>query len=205
MSRTLVVVVGVPGSGKTTILKKLKEILPEVEVLNFGDFMMEEVLSHYGALSRDEMRVKIDLDSYRKIQLKAAERIASCDKDLVVLDTHVAIKTPNGYYPGLPKDVLNLLKVDMVVVLEFPPEDILSRRGKDKANSRVREIEKLAEIDEHQTLNRMFATAVVNEAACYLKILKFYEKQTYPYQHAEQAANEIARLIKELQAQKNFS
>lgn len=204
MPKILAAVVGVPGAGKTTILRKLKEIMPEIEVLNFGDFMMEEAVSYYGLLNRDEMRVKIGLDDYRKIQLRAAKKIADYNGDIVVLDTHAAIKTPNGYYPGLPTEVLKLLKLDAIIVLEFSPKDILSRRKKDGENSRAREIEEIEEIEEHQAINRLFAAAVANETTCYLKILRYYSPQEYPYQHAEQAANEIAKMLRALQSQKKL-
>lgn len=199
-----VVVVAVPGAGKSTILKKVMEKVPTLKIVNFGDYMFEEAKKSLGISDRDEMRKKISPMDYKDLQEKAASEIAKLEGDLMI-DTHAAIKTPFGYYPGLPSRVAEILKIDAIVVLEFRPEDILQRRMKDlkteSTQRRIREIEHAEEIQEHQNVGREFAAAAANHVCCYLLCLKFLEPQKYPYQHAEEAAAAIADLIKKLKGE----
>ena len=199
-----VVVVAVPGAGKSTILKKLLEKVPGLKVVNFGDYMFEEAKKALGISDRDEMRKKIQPMEYKGLQEKAAAAISKLDGDLII-DTHAAIKTPYGYYPGMPSKVVETLGPDAIVVLEFRPEDILQRRMKDlqatEGQRRIREMEAEEEVQEHQLIAREFAAAAANHVCCYLVRLKFMHPQKYPYQHAEEAANALADLVKKLKGE----
>ncbi len=199
-----VVVVAVPGAGKSTILKKLLEKVPGLKVVNFGDYMFEEAKKALGISDRDEMRKKIKPMEYKGLQEKAAAAISKLDGDLII-DTHAAIKTPYGYYPGMPSKVVETLGPDAIVVLEFRPEDILQRRMKDlqatEGQRRIREMEAEEEVQEHQLIAREFAAAAANHVCCYLVRLKFMHPQKYPYQHAEEAANALADLVKKLKGE----
>jgi len=196
-----VVVVAVPGAGKSTILKKLLEKVPGLKVVNFGDYMFEEARKSFGISDRDEMRKKIRPTDYKSLQEKAAKEIAKLEGDLII-DTHAAIKTPYGYYPGMPSRVVESLNPDAIVVLEFRPEDILQRRLKDlqaaEGQRRIREVEAEEEVQEHQDIMRALAAAAANHVCCYLLCLKFMQPQKYPYQHAEEAASALADLVKKL-------
>ena len=196
-----VVVVAVPGAGKSTILKKLLEKVPGLKVVNFGDYMFEEARKSFGISDRDEMRKKIRPTDYKSLQEKAAKEIAKLEGDLII-DTHAAIKTPYGYYPGMPSRVVESLNPDAIVVLEFRPEDILQRRLKDlqaaEGQRRIREVEAEEEVQEHQDIMRALAAAAANHVCCYLLRLKFMQPQKYPYQHAEEAASALADLVKKL-------
>ena len=198
------VVAAVPGAGKTTILKKLVEKRPELKIVNFGDYMFEEAKKSLGIADRDEMRKKIKPTDYKELQEKAAEEIAKIEGDLII-DTHAAIKTAYGYYPGLPSKVAEAIKPDAIVVLEFRPEDILQRRLKDlkaaEGQKRIREVEAEEEVQEHQDIARELAAAAANHVCCYLVRLKFFQPQKYPYQHAEEAAAAIADLIGKLKGE----
>jgi len=201
-----VVVVAVPGAGKSTILKKLVEKIPSLKIVNFGDYMFEEAKKSLGISDRDEMRRKIKPTDYKALQEKAAEEIAKIDGDLII-DTHAAIKTPYGYYPGLPSRVVEILRPDAIAVLEFRPEDILQRRLKDlkgeEGQRRMREIEEVEDVQEHQNVGKEFAIAAANHICCYFTCLKYLEPQKYPYQHAEEAATALADLIKKLKGEQS--
>lgn len=54
-----------------------------------------------------------------------------------MVDTHALVKTPSGYWPGLPKHVLDELKPDMIAVIEARPEEIVTRQAKDKSRFRA--------------------------------------------------------------------
>jgi adenylate kinase len=116
-----IVLVAVPGSGKTTIMNFVKQKLPDVKIVNYGDVMFEIAKQRFGIQHRDEMRKKIPVDEYRKIQEEAAEYIASLSGD-VIIDTHASIKIMGGYYPGLPDRVISKLKPDVILLVEFDPK-----------------------------------------------------------------------------------
>jgi len=199
-----VVVVAVPGAGKSTILKKLVEKIPGLRIANFGDYMFEEARRILGITDRDEMRRRIKPTDYKELQERAAEEISKLNGDLII-DTHAAIKTPYGYYPGMPSKVVETLKPDAIVVLEFRPEDILQRRMKDlqaaEGQRRIREVEAAEEVEEHQMIARELAAAAANHVCCYFLRLKFMHPQKYPYQHADEAAEALADLIKKLKGE----
>jgi len=181
----IVVVTGTPGVGKSTVIsravEKLRSAGTDCEVINYGDFMLEIAKEKAGVTDRDEMR-KLSFDLYQNIQKEAADDIARvAERKLVLVDTHTTVKKPEGYYPGLPRWVLERLRPMTIVIIEAPPTEILSRRGKDVERRRDKELveigehkfddnhivsyrftgdeELLAEIEEHQQLNRAIAMA----------------------------------------------
>jgi len=195
------IVTALPGSGKSTTLKKLVELVPDVKVVNFGDFMFEEAASLYGIKHRDEMRSLLSLNDYQKLQVRAAERISYL-VGRVVVDTHSVIKSPYGYYPGLPSAVVKTINPHLVFFIECRPEDILERRLKDltEGAGRMRETAGLDEIAYDQEVGRSFVISAVNTAMCYLKIIRLNYPQSYPFQHALDAAKQIAQTMAEIES-----
>ena len=45
-----------------------------------------------------------------RVKKIAAEKIATYNEDVVIIDTHAFISSPEGYYPGLPEYVLKIIK-----------------------------------------------------------------------------------------------
>lgn len=197
-----IIVTAVPGAGKSTILKRVVEKLPELKIINFGDVMLEEASKRFGITNRDELRKEVSFKDYKELQEVAARIISRMGGDLII-DTHAAVKTVYGYYPGLPSKVVEELNPDAIIFLEFRPEDILARRVKDLSRDqpegrRIREIEKLEDVEEHQRISLEMASAAANHASCYLLTLRFFEPQKYPYQHVEEASSKIIELIEKL-------
>ena len=169
----VIVVTGVPGVGKSTViegaLKQLRVQGIEYGFINYGDVMLE-LMRERGVIDRDEMRV-VSTGPYREIQREAAIRIARAAKQKPVLvDTHCLIKKPEGYYPGLPRWVLEELKPESVVIIEAPPGEVAGRRAKDLARKRDREL--LNGVVEHQMLNRAAATAYAALVGATVKIIQ---------------------------------
>jgi adenylate kinase len=141
----VVVVTGVPGVGKTTVLGHLEKLAGErgvkVKVVNFGTYMLETALREGLVKHRDEMR-KLPLRKQLELQRLAARRIAEdASRELggdgyLIIDTHALVKTVAGYWPGLPKHVLDELKPDMIAVIEATPEEVAARQARD--TTRVR-------------------------------------------------------------------
>ena len=141
----VVIVIGVPGVGKTTVLSHLEKLAARegirVSIVNFGSYMLDTALKEGIVDNRDELR-RLPLRSQLKLQRIAARRIIEDasgklgDEDFLVVDTHALVKTPAGYWPGLPLHVLEELKPDMIAVIEASPEEVYSRQVRDKGRFR---------------------------------------------------------------------
>ena len=133
-----VIIVGIPGVGKTTLVSKIVEILESkkksVSVVSFGTIMFEEA-KKIGANDRDDLR-KLPMDQQQNLQKMAGEKIASMTEDVVVVDTHAFISTPSGFYPGLPEYVLKIIKPSNFISVTAKPEEIYNRRMKDDTRHR---------------------------------------------------------------------
>lgn len=133
-----VVMVGIPGVGKTSLLKRVVEILTErkktVSVVSFGSLMFE-VAKDNGVTDRDDLR-RLRVSEQQKLQKIAAEKIASMTDQVVIIDTHAFISSPEGYYPGLPEHVLKIVKPTNFISVSAKPEEIYSRRIKDFTRNR---------------------------------------------------------------------
>lgn len=130
--------VGIPGVGKTTLVTKLVEILRnrniKVSVNSFGTIMFETAKEN-GIQNRDELR-KLPVSEQQKLQQLAAEKISKLDDDVVIVDTHAFISSPEGYYPGLPENVLHIIKPTNFISVSANPEEIYSRRVHDTTRNR---------------------------------------------------------------------
>jgi len=172
----VIVVTGIPGTGKTTVCNELaklaKQIGRKVEVINYGTVMVE--LSHKSgkSLHRDELR-KSGLTLQRDLQAEAAKIIskkaAEVEGDIIV-DTHMSIKTVDGYWAGLPSHVLQLLNPDMFILVEAEPNEVLSRRLKDVTRKRDKALE--GEITEEILFSRLMAAACAVLTSASVKIVK---------------------------------
>jgi len=132
------IVVGIPGVGKTTVITRAVEELNNLgynaRLVVFGTVMFEEAVK-LGIKHRDEMR-KMPIEEQKRLQEYAAMKIASMQDDIVLIDTHLFINTREGYYPGLPLYLLNLLKPTNLVLVAAEPKEILNRRINDKSRQR---------------------------------------------------------------------
>ncbi len=133
-----VIIVGISGVGKTTIVSKVVEMLKakkiSVSVSIFGTVMFEEAKKN-GLKSRDDLR-KLSVPEQRNLQSMAARKIASLSDDAVIVDTHAFIATREGFYPGLPYNVLEILKPDSFIMITARPEEIYNRRMRDTTRNR---------------------------------------------------------------------
>jgi len=189
----VVIVTGIPGTGKTTVCNELLELAEgtgrKVAVINFGTVMVELSRKRDKSLHRDELR-KSKLSFQRDLQAKAAKVISQkaidAEGDLIV-DTHMSIKTLEGYWAGLPIPVLKLLNPEMLVLVEAEPLEVLSRRVKDPTRRRDKVLED--EVAEELLFSRLMAAACSVLTGASVKIVK------NPSGKQVDAAKEVLRLL----------
>ena len=189
----VIVVTGIPGTGKTTVcneaLKFAEQTRKKIQAVNYGSIMVELSRKRGKSLHRDELR-RSGLTFQRNLQVEAAKIISKktgeVDGDLIV-DTHMSIKTANGYLAGLPFHVLQLLNPDMFVLVEAEPNEVLSRRFRDKTRKRDKVMED--EIMEETLFSRLMAVACAVLTGASVKIIK------NPDGKQAEAAEEIIKLL----------
>jgi len=189
----VIVVTGIPGTGKTTVcneaVKLAEQTGKKIQVVNYGSIMVELSHKHEKSLHRDELR-KSGLTFQRNLQAEAAKIIskktAEAEGDLIV-DTHMSIKTANGYLAGLPFHVLQLLNPDMFILVEAENHEVLSRRLKDKTRKRDKLLED--EIMQEILFSRLMAAACAVLTGASVKIVK------NPAGKQAEAAVEVLKLL----------
>lgn len=183
----VVVVAGIPGSGSTTILENALENLEYTHV-NYGDVMLLIAQEMGLADDRDSIR-KLSPDVQKEIQRKAAKDIKERSKESnIIVDTHCTIKTPHGFLPGLPKWVLEELQPDQFVLIEADGDEIILRRIND--TSRIRDVEKLKDINLHQQMNRAVSMAYAALTGATVQIIMNHDNQL------DESVEEIIRTLK---------
>jgi adenylate kinase len=148
-----VVVVGIPGVGKTTVVEKTIAGLKGAKVVTFGTVMSDEALRLKWIKNRDEMR-KMPIEKQKRLQRIAAQKISRMKDPILFIDTHLFIRTPEGFWPGLPFEVARAMKPTHLVLVEARSEEIRSRRAAD--TSRARDAVTLEELESELALGRSF-------------------------------------------------
>jgi adenylate kinase len=152
------IIVGIPGVGKTTVITRAAEMLNQkrkTTVVVFGTVMFEEA-KKMGLKSRDEMR-RMPVEDQRRLQEMAAQRIADMRDDIVLVDTHLFINTGEGYYPGLPMRLLNIMKPTNLVMVAADAKEIAERRKTD--NTRQRDIVSAENIQKELDISRVMVAS----------------------------------------------
>jgi adenylate kinase len=135
-----VIIGGIPGVGKTSVIslavKTLIEKGQNAKVVVFGTEMFEEAKRTAGVKNRDELR-KLSLKDQRRLQDMTAKRIAEMQDNIVIVDTHIFVRTGEGnYYPGLPMRLLDIIKPTGFVMIVADATEIVNRRKNDTSRTR---------------------------------------------------------------------
>ena len=133
-----VVIVGIPGVGKTslvtTIVAKLSEQNIVASIHSYGTLMFEEA-KNFGVKDRDELR-RLPVEKQKELQKNTAKKISGLTDDIVFIDTHAFISTTEGFYPGLPNQVIQIIQPTHFIAISARPEEIYNRRMKDETRNR---------------------------------------------------------------------
>ncbi len=192
-SRNVVIVTGIPGVGKTTVINTAVEQVKQksgedVLILNIGTEMFEVATKEGHVKDRDELR-KLPTSIQREVQRKAGEAIAEKAKGKTIVDTHTLIQTNNGYLIGLPEWVVTAINPKTVVLVEADPEKIAGRRTGDE--TRTRDAQAVTDIQIHQEMCRAAAVSVGTITGATVRIIKNREGLV------EEAATELADTLME--------
>jgi adenylate kinase len=193
----IVIVVGVPGVGKTSVINEAKKYLKyEFKVVNTGDIMFELAKEKYNINNRDEIRKKLTFEQQKEIQKDAIKKIKEMEKEGdIILDTHLVIESYEGYIPGILREYAEILKPDGIVVIISDPDKIFVRRLKD-IQIRGRDIENLKRIEIQQNLTIYFTIIFMFEYNTIIEVINNEEGLL------EESAKKFAEFLNKLKENK---
>ncbi len=176
----LVLVLGAQGVGKSTAVAKAAK---GWNVINFGDVVQAMIKE-----DRDVFRRQASLEKLKKVQRKAAQKIAKMIRGNTIVISHGVLYREDGFFPAFPVWVLEKIKPDKIVIIWSKPSDIAKRRKREKR--RKRDLVPIKIIAEEQRLSEMIAM-------CY----SFYTGATVakienPEGKIEKAVKELKRILK---------
>ncbi len=170
----LVFLLGVKAVGKSKLTSELNKHLDgKIHEISYGDVMLE-IGKEKKLITDREQIAKLQSIQQNEIRQAAAEKIrALADKEkFVFLNTHGFIYTipHHTYLPGSPDSVADLLKPDLILLVEAEPEAIVARRKMDlEKTGRKREIGTNAEVAEALLFERMSAVHLAMRYAADVK------------------------------------
>ena len=138
VERKKVIIVGIPGVGKTSLVTKVVELIKAknktASVHSYGTVMLE-LAKDFGVKNRYELRT-LPVEKQKELQRLAAEKLASLNDDVIFVDTHAFISTKAGFYPGLPNHVIQIIEPTNFIAITASPDEIHNRRIKDETRNR---------------------------------------------------------------------
>ncbi len=186
-----VIIGGIPGVGKTSIISSAVESIRKngqnARVVVFGTEMFEEAKRSAGIKNRDELR-KLAVKDQRRLQDMTARRIAEMQDSIVIVDTHIFVRTGEGYYyPGLPLHLLEIIKPSSFIMIVADASEILSRRKKD--TTRIRDDISTEQVQyEIDTSKLMVATCSILTGAPFIIVANNDKKM-------DEAVSNVAKVL----------
>lgn len=133
-----VIIVGIPGVGKSTVITNVQSLLSQrgvdTKIAEFGKIMFEQA-KLMSIHNRDQLR-RLPIDQQRTLQEMAANSINSLGNDVVLVDTHLFISTDDGFYPGMPLKLLDIINPTHLILISAAAEEIHKRRESDSSRQR---------------------------------------------------------------------
>jgi adenylate kinase len=189
--RLRVVVLGIPGVGKTTVVEKAASRMKGGKLVNFGTVMLNEALKLRWIKHRDELR-KLPVEKQKRLQRLAARSISRMKGNMLFVDTHLFIRTPEGFWPGIPFEVARALKPTHLVLVEAKSGDVAARRSRDA--TRYRDSTTQEELESELTLARSFLTVASSVTGAPMLVLMNEERRV------EDTVKRLLDVLKEARA-----
>lgn len=185
----LILVLGAQGVGKTTVVKKaIEKAGKDYQVLNFGSVLQEVI----GGADRDEFRRKTSVEKYWGIQEATAKEVKERAEGDLIVTSHGVLRKEAGWYPGFPKNVLEILEPRMIVVLTAKPKNIIKRRKKGGTRGRTRDKTPREIVKEEQESTKIISFAYSMYTGATVKIIENKEGKI------DKAAKELSQGFKNL-------
>jgi len=145
-----VIVTGIRGVGKSTVIAKAVEKVAGVTVMNFGGTMLKLCTERGYATDRDAIR-KLPSNIQEEVEEEVWKSFANQDGK-VIIDTHVFVEHRGMYLPGLPANsVEKLVGLKGLFFIDIDNKTLRERAAKDK--KRLREGHEDHELNDYRYAN----------------------------------------------------
>ena len=129
----MLIVIGLPGAGKTTILAEVKN-RRKVAIINYGD-VATEIAKKEGLLQHRDQVLELPPEKIKELQEKSISAFE--DNPRTILDTHALLSLrPSGKLPGLTPSLFKKVKVEALVFIDAPSKEVVDRRKRDTSRKR---------------------------------------------------------------------
>lgn len=146
----IILVLGSPGAGKTTLINSVNAEIQNFEVVNIGTLMAEEVKSQN--IPRDRLRY-LPTGKIRELRKAAFFRIAKMS-GTVIVDTHATVEKGNKFIFGLPiNDLQYMGNIRGIIYVDASPEELIKRRLTDTVRKRENDDEEILNLQRHLNLS----------------------------------------------------
>ncbi|MEM2974639.1 MAG: AAA family ATPase [Candidatus Micrarchaeia archaeon] len=183
----MLIIVGLAGAGKSSVLKKFSEERRDIKIVNYGDLAFQVALKKKFTDDRDKINL-LPMAIHRKIQKEVVKRLKDSRK--TILDTHAVLKHEPGYLAGITPDLLKKINIEGFVFIDASSEEIISRRLKDK--TRTRTILTREQIDSDRLLCKMLISGWVSQTGAPFYFIHNKEGAI------DKAVNELNRIVEDL-------
>ncbi len=186
----LILFVGTPGAGKSTVLNSIVEKGKTIQIVNMGDLMLRIAKEREGVTDREQLGTLSD-EQIKADRELAFQQIIDRGQDSLI-DTHLTIKYGRRYVPGVTLEELRKIRIKAIVYIDATAKEIWRRRHSDPSKQGRRNINDTeAEIDEQKSVN----LAILSSCAIYLSI-PIYIIYNSDGKQAEAVA-ELEKIVKE--------
>ncbi len=186
-----VMVTGVPGVGKTTIVGHSTIVDAGFEARNFGSVMLS-VGKRLGKVSGPDDLATLSITERESLQEEAARAIGndSITKPILI-DGHFIVDTAAGFVPGLPMRCISKLNLTAIVLLTAAPDEVLGRRNRVGAKYRLyRNDQERIELHEKVLLDASLQYALLAQAV--------FDVVTNPESQQEAAAKAMLTILRNI-------
>lgn len=187
----LAVIFGINGVGKTSVVQNVLKNT-DFERIHWGS-VSEKLAKERGLIENIDQIRKLNVKVQKELQSEAAKSISelvnSNPGKNYLLETHSALKTPQGFLPGFNQEILNLLKPGIFIVIEADANAVFQRRQNDTTRTRDDDAS-IEDVQKNLEATRWYASTFAVMSAATLFIVE--NKQG----DVNFAAEEITKMLK---------